>query len=135
MRRLWITPSLKPNTPLVLCVQLDEESADMNVAGYVIKLLETLKQVQHTFDVSLSCLNIGILKISTNTAGCFSSLFGCSMLLLLDFYSRYRLHHHLKVVKCVFYFCFQSRLIRSFNCAAPLLVAFELLLEGDRNLS
>lgn len=94
--------------PLVLHVQLDEEYADMNVAGYVIKLLETLKQVQPTFNVSLSCLNIGILKISTNTAGCFSSLCGCSMLLLLDAGSPCLLHHHLKVVKCVFYFCFQS---------------------------
>lgn len=70
---------------------------------FVIKLLETLKQlqVQHTFDVSLSCLGIGILKMTTNTAGCFSSLYGCSMLLLLDVDSRYLLHHHLKVVKCV----------------------------------
>jgi hypothetical protein len=77
----------------------------MNIAGFVIRLLETLKQVQDTFDVSLSYLNIGIL----NAAGRFSSLYGCSMLLRLDVYSHYRLHH-LKVVKYVFYFCFQRLL-------------------------
>ena len=68
----------------------------------IIKVPKTLKQLQHTFNVSFSCLDIGILKMTINSAGCFSSLYGCSMLLLLDVDSRYLLHHHLKVVKCVF---------------------------------
>jgi len=42
------------------------------------------------------------INVAVYHKGCFSSLYGCSMLLLLDVDSRYLLHHHLKVVKCVF---------------------------------